>query len=132
MAVRLEGARYRIPGRSFQMDLEVTNGTDTALQLAEFSTANVRFINPQVSEVKPLDSHDLVAPAGLRIDEGPIGPGETRRMTVYAEDALWETQRLTHMINDPDSVIAGLLFFQDAQGRREVVEVGGTMVPVFN
>lgn len=132
VAVRLEGARYRIPGRSFQMDLEITNGTDTELQLAEFSTANVRFINPQVSEVKPLDSHDLIAPAGLRIEEGPIAPGETRRMTVYAEDALWETQRLTHMINDPDSVIAGLLFFQDPQGRREIVEVGGTMVPVFN
>ncbi|MGR8919868.1 MAG: bacterial ammonia monooxygenase, subunit AmoB [Gammaproteobacteria bacterium] len=129
--VNLKGAEYRIPGRSFRMDLEVSNGTDTPMQVAEFSTANVRFINPLVNAVEPLDSHDLVASEGLRIEGGPVPAGETREVTVYAEDALWETQRLTHMINDPDSVIAGLLFFEDSAGRREIVEVGGTMVPVF-
>lgn len=130
--VKLLNARYRIPGRSFKMDLEVTNGSERRLQISEFSTANIRFINPLVKTVEPQDSHDLVAPQGLRIDAAPLAPGETREMTVFAEDALWETQRLTRMINDPDSVIAGLLFFEDDKGGREIVEIGGTMVPVFN
>ena len=131
VSVTLDGARYRIPGRSFEMDLTVTNKGDTPLRLSEFTTANIRFINPAVRRVEPQDSHDLIATNGLRVDGAPIAPGETRAMTVYAEDALWETQRLTHMINDPDSIIAGLLFFEDEAGRREIVEIGGPMLPVF-
>lgn len=132
VAVDLKAARYRIPGRSFEMDLEITNGLDEPIQISEFSTANIRFINPNIAAVQPLDSHDLVASEGLRTDDEPIAPGEKRTLTVYAEDALWETQRLVHMINDPDSLIAGLLFFETPSGTREIVEVGGTMVPVFN
>ncbi len=130
--VQLQSARYRIPGRSFEMDLEVTNRTPKPLRLTEFSTANIRFINDRALTVQPEDSHDLVAPYGLRVDSDVLQPGETRRMQVYAEDALWETQRLVHMINDPDSIIAGLLFFDAEDGAREIVEIGGPMLPVFH
>ena len=34
------------------------------------------------------------------------------------------------MINDPDSVIAGLLFFRGEDGSREIVEVVGSLIPV--
>ena len=130
--VRFENARYRIPGRSFKMNLTITNNSSRPMSIAEFSTANVRFINPEVQTVVPRDSHDLVAAQGLRVESGAIAAGDTVEVTVYAEDALWETQRLVHMINDPDSLISGLLFLTDDAGGREVVEVGGTMVPVFN
>lgn len=130
--VTLNDARYRIPGRSFQMSLTVENNTDSDLQVGEFSTANLRFINPAVYTLDPLDSHDLVATDGLRVEGGSIPAGATKTVQVFAEDALWETQRLTQMINDPDSIIAGLLFFQGADGTREVVEIGGSMLPVFN
>ncbi|MFP6682760.1 MAG: methane monooxygenase/ammonia monooxygenase subunit B, partial [Gammaproteobacteria bacterium] len=92
----------------------------------------LRFINPSVLTLKPRDSHDLVAPNGLRVEGGEIPAGETKTVNVFAEDALWETQRLTQMINDPDSIIAGLLFFHGDDGGREVVEIGGSMLPVFN
>ncbi len=128
----LNEAKYRIPGRSFQMLLTVENRLDTPVRISEFSTANLRFINPAVQSLTPIDSHDLVAAEGLRVEGGTIAPGATQTVKVYAEDALWETQRLTQMINDPDSVIAGLLFFQGDNGVREVVEVGGSMLPVFN
>jgi methane/ammonia monooxygenase subunit B len=130
--VTLNQARYRIPGRSFRMDLTVENNTNTTITVSEFSTANLRFINPQVRQLSPADSHDLVAPNGLRIEGGPIPAGKTSEVSVFAEDALWETQRLTQMINDPDSVIAGLLFFVGDDGSREVIEVGGSMLPVFH
>ena len=130
--VTLNEAQYRIPGRSFQMSLTIENNADTALELQEFSTANIRFINPGVVTLEPTDSHDLVAAAGLRVEGGAIPARSTKTVKVFAEDALWETQRLTMMINDPDSVIAGLLFFRGADGSREIVEIGGSMLPVFN
>lgn len=130
--VTLDEARYRIPGRSFQMSLTVENNGPATIRIGEFSTANLRFINPAVRTLGPADSHDLVAPEGLRVEGGSIAPGETKSIKVFAEDALWETQRLTSMINDPDSVIAGLLFFYADNGAREIVEVGGPMIPLFN
>ena len=132
VSVQLTEAQYRIPGRSFRMSLTVENRSAEPLQVSEFSTANLRFINPAVLSLEPADSHDLVARSGLRVEGGEIAPGATESIEVYAEDALWETQRLSHMINDPDSIIAGLLFFQSSSGKREIVEIGGNMLPVFN
>jgi len=129
--VEYQGATYRIPGRSFQAELNVTNNGKSPVRLGEFLTANLRFINPSVRKVVPLDSHDLVAADGLRVEGGPVPPGQTRIVKMFAEDALWETYRLTTMINDPDSVVAGLLFFYDAKGGREIVEIGGPLLPVF-
>ena len=129
--VELTDASYRIPGRSFQMELNVTNtGTET-YYVGEFLVANVRFINPAVKSLKPQDSHDLIAQNGLRVENDGIAPGETKIIKVFAEDAQWETQRLTEMLNDPDSVIAGLLFFESRDGAREVVDIGGNILPVF-
>lgn len=129
--VELVIAKYRIPGRSFQTELLVTNRGSSPVRLGEFLIANIRFINPKVRKVEPLDSHDLVASDGLRVEGGPVPPGKTRTLKMFAEDALWETNRLTSMINDPDSVVAGLLFFYGADGSREIVEIGGNMIPVF-
>ena len=129
--IEYESATYRIPGRSFQAELTVTNNRASEIRLGEFLTANLRFINADVRKVESLDSHDLVASNGLRVEGGPVPPGETRKLKVFAEDALWETYRLTSMINDPDSIVAGLLFFYDADGGREMVEIGGPMLPSF-
>ena len=131
LSVEYENASYRIPGRSFQTEMKVTNNGKSPVRLGEFLTANLRFINPDVRKVVPLDSHDLVASNGLRVEGGPIPPGQARTIKMFAEDALWETYRLTTMINDPDSIVAGLLFFYDDKGGREIVEVGGPLLPVF-
>lgn len=131
VAVRLDDARYRLPGRSFELKLTVTNNSDRPVRLGKFTTANIRFINPQVLSEKSVDKQDLVAPTGLRVEGAPIAPGETRQITVFAEDALWETYRLTSLIYDPDSRFAGMLFFYDDQQRRFYTEVGGNMLPVF-
>ncbi len=127
----LSNATYRIPGRSFATDLTLTNNGTEAYVLSEFSLANIRFINPAVKTLEPSDSHDLIATTGLRVENNAIPPGQTTTIKVYAEDALWETQRLTEMLNDPDSVIAGLLFFESANAATEVVEIGGNILPIF-
>lgn len=131
LQVRMGEARYRIPGRSFRIELMVTNNGRRPVTVGEFSAGNLRFINGKLLNVVPRDADDLVAPDALRVDGGPVAPGETRKIVVYAEDALWETQRMTTMIASPDAVIAGMLFFYDDEGNRYRVEIGGPMIPVF-
>lgn len=131
VSIHLVEARYRIPGRSFRLKLDVTNEGNSPVTVGEFAAGNLRFINSEVLDVQPRDELDLVAPDALRVEGAPVPPGETRRVVLYADDAMWETERMTTMIASPDAVVAGLLFFFDERGRRYLVEFGGPMIPDF-
>ena len=131
ISVEMIEARYRIPGRSFKVEFLVENHGQNAIDIGEFSAGNLRFINSDVLSVVPRDTHDLVAADALRVDGGSIPPGKKKSITIYANDALWETERMTTMIASPDSVVAGLLHFYDDRGNRSLVEFGGPMIPVF-
>jgi methane/ammonia monooxygenase subunit B len=131
ISIKLVEARYRIPGRSFRMEFKVTNNGDSPMTVGEFSAGNLRFINSKVLDVKPKDDHDLVASDALRVEGGPVASGETKTMVLYADDAMWETERMTTMISSPDAVIAGLLSFYEPDGKRHLVEFGGPMIPDF-
>lgn len=131
--LKMLDARYRLPGRSFKVEMEVTNNSDSPIRLGEFLTANIRFVNRDVmGDVQPVDEQDLVAKQGLVVDDNLVQPGETRRITLRAEDALWETMRLTSLVYDPDSRFAAMLFFFDEEGNRYHVEIGGQMMPTFS
>lgn len=129
--VHMDDARYRIPGRSFRIELTVTNSGKSPLNIGEFASGGLRFINSAVLKVTPKDQDDLVAQDALRVEGGPIKPGATQKIVIYADDAMWETQRMTTMIASPDAVVAGMLFFFDAQGNRYPVEISGPMIPLF-
>lgn len=129
--IKVGKGRYHIPGRSFELPLTITNNEPYPIRVGEFLTANIRFINPEVLNVQPQDEHDLVASEGLRVSGGPISPGETKTIKVFAEDALWETYRLTSLIYDPDSRFAGMVFMYGPNGERHYLEIGGNMVPSF-
>jgi methane/ammonia monooxygenase subunit B len=101
------------------------------VSIGEFASGGLRFINANVLQVTPKDPDELIATNGLRVEGGPIKPGATQKMVIYADDALWETQRMTTMIASPDAVVAGMLFFFDAQGRRYSAEISGPMIPLF-
>ena len=127
----IEGS-YRVPGRAMEMKLEVTNNGDSAVQLGEFNTASVRFLDPAVLEDDSDYPEDLLAEEGLTVDDNsPLQPGETRIMTVTASDAAWEVYRLADIIYDPDSRFAGLLFFFDESGGRQLVHVDAPLIPSF-
>lgn len=129
--VKVGNAEYRIPGRSFNVQLTITNNTPSPLRIGEFATANIRFINADVLDVKPEDTHHFVASDAMEVTGGPILPGETSVVNMIVEDAFWETQRLTSLVYDPDSFFAGMLFMFDNKGNRYYREIGGTMIPTF-
>lgn len=132
VAVKVEDATYRVPGRAMRMKLTITNNGESAVRLGEFYTASVRFLDSEVFKDTTGYPEDLLAEDGLSVsDNSPLAPGETRTVEVTASDAAWEVYRLSDIIYDPDSRFAGLLFFFDAAGNRIVQQVDAPLIPSF-
>ena len=132
LAVKVEEATYRVPGRAMRMKLTVTNSGTRPVRLGEFYTASVRFLDSAVYKDTSGYPEDLLAEDGLEVsDSSPIAPGETRTLDVTASDAAWEVYRLSDIIYDPDSRFAGLLFFFDDAGNRQIVQIDAPLIPSF-
>jgi methane/ammonia monooxygenase subunit B len=132
VTVKVEDASYRVPGRAMRMKLTMTNNGSAAVRLGEFYTASVRFLDSSVYKDTTGYPEDLLAEDGLTVsDNSPLAPGETRTVEVQASDAAWEVYRLADIIYDPDSRFAGLLFFFDAAGTRQIVQIDAPLIPSF-
>lgn len=126
-------ATFNLPLRRLQMDVRVTNGADRPVDVGQFVTGYMRFVNADVIPgVERIDSYDAVAPDGLIYEDGPIQPGETRVITVAMQDSLWEEQRMTGLVEEPDLAMSGILFFYDEAGNRYHQEVGGLVHPEYS
>jgi len=132
VAVKVEDATYRVPGRAMRMKLTMTNNGNSPVRLGEFYTASVRFLDSDVFKDTTGYPEDLLAEDGLEVsDNSALAPGETRTVEVTASDAAWEVYRLSDIIYDPDSRFAGLLFFFDAEGKRVVQQIDAPLIPSF-
>ncbi|SMF97432.1 methane/ammonia monooxygenase subunit B [Methylomagnum ishizawai] len=131
--VRLERVEYRVSDRAMVLIARIDNHTGKPIRVGEFTTANLRFLDPLVAGPLPAGPDGLVASEGLRIDDpAPIAPGETRQVRITATDSGWETEKLDGLIRDADSRLGGLLFFFDADGRRSIASVSAAVIPSFN
>ena len=127
-------AEYRIPNRAMMFTLKINNRSDKQIQIGEFSTANVHFLNKELHVPSQVGSESMTAPEGLSMDNtAPIQPGEQRTMTITATDALWESEKLDGLVRDADSRIGGLLFFYDEHlGERFISSITAAVIPKFN
>mgnify|MGYP003390792733 FL=1 len=132
VAIKVTHANYDVPGRALRVTMEVTNNGDSAVNIGEFTTAGVRFVNKLgQSHLDPDYPRELVA-TGLSVDnDKAIEPGETREVKMEAKDALWEVQRLMALLGDPESRFGGLLMTWDQQGNRYINSIAGAVIPVF-
>jgi methane/ammonia monooxygenase subunit B len=126
-------AEYRIPERAMKLSLKIKNSSDKPIQLGEFATGSVRFLNKAVPVPEQSNTESVVAAEGLSLDNpAPIQPGEQRKVSMTASDVLWESERLDGLINDADSRIGGLVFFFDPEGERYVSSITAAVIPKFN
>ena len=135
--VKVKSAQYYVPGRTIVADVEISNNSDSPIQIGEFTAASLRFVNLAVPAAAASISDDYpkeyIPPKGLKVsDNTPIAPGETRIVTIDATDTAWEVERLMGLLSDPDSSLGALLFFYDANNKRYMSELYGPLVPVFN
>ncbi|MDF1832914.1 MAG: methane monooxygenase/ammonia monooxygenase subunit B [Porticoccaceae bacterium] len=131
LEVVVDSASYALAGRSLTMRVNVTNHGDSPIRISEFLTANIRFLNPNVTESEIYPGEEMVAKDGLSVSVDAVAPGQSVAVELVASDALWEQYRMTGIINDPDSRFAGLLFYYDDNGERFFQEVGGAILPAF-
>lgn len=129
--VVVDHATYDLAGRSLNMKLKLTNNSASPLRIAEFLTANIRFMNPDVKEGDIYAGEEMIAQDGLTVSVDTIAPGQTADVELVASDALWEQYRMTGLINDPDSRFAGMIFYYDDDGKRYFQEIGGSVLPNF-
>jgi methane/ammonia monooxygenase subunit B len=132
VAIQYKGGSYTVPGRELSIKLKVTNKGTEALKVGEFTTAGLRFLNPDVFTTKPEFPDYLLADRGLSVsDPTPIAPGETKEVTVLVQDARFDIERLSDLAYDTDSQFGGLLFFFSPSGKRYQAEIGGPVIPRF-
>lgn len=132
LAIKVTWANYDVPGRALRVTMEITNNGDTGINIGEFTTAGVRFVNPLGQQhLDPNYPRELVATGLTLDDESAIEPGETREVNMEAKDALWEVQRLMALLGDPESRFGGLLMTWDEDGNRYVNSIAGAVIPVF-
>ncbi|HJU10636.1 MAG TPA: bacterial ammonia monooxygenase, subunit AmoB [Candidatus Binataceae bacterium] len=127
-----EDVTYLVPGRTVQLRLRVTNGTIKPIRFGEFTTANLRFLNRSVLQSEPDYPQDLIAPAGLVVrPDNPIAPGASQEVAIQATSSVWETDRLTALVDDPTNRLGGLFMFYASDGERSIVEFSSPIVPTF-
>jgi methane/ammonia monooxygenase subunit B len=127
-------AEYQVAKRAMTFTIKINNRSDKSIQIGEFSTANVRFINKDLKPQQQNFTNSVVAPEGLSLENAePIKPKEQRTMTITVSDALWESEQLDGLIRDADSRIGGLLFFyDDLLGERYISSISAAVIPKFN
>ena len=132
VAIKVTHANYDVPGRALRVTMEITNNGDSAVNVGEFTTAGVRFVNDLGRKyLDPDYPRELVA-TGLTMDsDNGIQPGETKEVKMEAKDALWEVQRLMALLGDPESRFGGLLMTWDEDGNRYINSIAGAVIPVF-
>ena len=131
--VKVQRTEFNVPARSMIIVAQIRNMSDQPVQIGEFATANVRFLNRGVGPSVADDSDTMIAPQTLSLDSvDPIQPGATRSVRITATDALWQRERLDGLIRDADSRLGGLLFLYDASGARYIASVSSAVIPKFN
>jgi len=132
VAVKITHANYDVPGRALRVTMDITNNGDSGINIGEFTTAGVRFVNKLgQTHLDPDYPRELVATGLSMDDDAAIQPGETREVKMEAKDALWEVQRLMALLGDPESRFGGLLMTWDEQGNRYINSLAGAVIPVF-
>ena len=131
LEVDVEHASYELAGRSLTIRTKMTNNGSSPIRIAEFLTANIRFMNAAVDGGGTVEGEEMVSQDGLTVSTNVIAPGQSVDVELVASDALWEKYRMTGLIHDPDSRFAGLIFYYDDSGTRYYQEVGGAVLPDF-
>jgi len=127
-------AEYRVPERAMTFTVNVNNRSKNPIQIGEFATANVHFLNKHLQAPYQVEANAMTASEGMSLDNpAPIQPGEQRIVTITTKDALWESEKLNGLIRDADSRVGGLLFlYDDHLGKRFISSISAAVIPKFN
>src|SRR6266851_256014 len=121
------GATYDDATDTLLMNVKVKNLKDSPINLKQYIMAMATFVNGKAEDQAKAGPHDYVGQLEVE-PSSAIGPGETKDLTLKITSKIFSEERLIPL-RDPQQFIAGLLRFENGQGRQEMVVLRTSVIP---
>ena len=125
--VEPEGATYDDGTDTLIMKVSVKNTNASPITVKQYIMAMTTFVNGGADEQAKAGPHDYVGQLEVEPNT-PIAPGETKELTLKMTNPVLTDERLIPL-RDPQQFIAGLLRFDNALGKQEMVTVRESVIP---
>jgi len=125
--VRAHGATFDEKSDTLKINLAVKNVGTSALTLKQYIMAMTVFVNGGAEEQAKAGPADYVGQLAVEPNK-PVAPGETANLSLKMTSGVFEEERLIPL-HDPQQLIAGLLRFQNAEGKQEMVTAKSVLIP---
>jgi len=122
-----EGATYDDGTDTLIMMVSVKQTNDSPITVKQYIMAMTTFVNGSADEQANAGPHDYVGQLEVEPNT-PIAPGETRELTLKMTNPILTDERLIPL-RDPQQFIAGLLRFENALGKQEMVTIRESVIP---
>src|SRR5579863_7204757 len=121
------GATFDDHTDTLVINAEVKNISANPITLKRYVIAMASFVNGGQEELTVAGPADYVN--ALKVDpDGPIAPGETRKVTLTMSAPIFDQERLIPL-HDPQQLIAGLVGFTDSQGHGDMINLKSILIP---
>ena len=127
ISVHPKGATFDEKTDTLLINFEAKNNSPSPVTLKQYIMAMTTFVNGGKDEMASAGPSDYVGQ--LAVDpNAAIAPGETRKLTLKMSNEVFLEERLIPL-HDPQELIAGLLRFQNAEGKEDLVTLKSVLVP---
>ncbi len=127
ISVHPKGSTFDEKTDTLLINFSVKNNSASPITLKQYIMAMTTFVNGGKEDLAAAGPSEFVGQLNVEPD-GPIQPGETRDLTLKMSSEVFLQERLIPL-HDPQQLIAGLLRFQDDQGKEELVTLKSVLVP---
>src|SRR5580698_907612 len=127
IAVHPKGSTFDEKTDTLLINFEVKNNSESPITLKQYIMAMTTFVDGPKEEIALAGPSEFVGQLSVEPD-GPIQPGESRAITLKMSNEVFLQERLIPL-HDPQQLIAGLLRFQSADGKEDLVTLKSVLVP---
>ena len=127
ISVHPKGATFDEKTDTLLINFDAKNNSPSPVTLKQYIMAMTTFVNGGKDEMATAGPSDYVGQ--LAVDpNAAIAPGETRKLTLKMSNEVFLEERLIPL-HDPQQLIAGILRFQNAEGKEDLVTLKSVLVP---
>jgi methane/ammonia monooxygenase subunit B len=127
ISVHPKGSTFDEKTDTLVINFTVKNNSASPVTLKQYIMAMTTFVNGGKEDLAMAGPSEFVGQL-LVEPNAPIQPGESKDLTLKMSNEVFLQERLIPL-HDPQQLIAGLLRFQDDQGKEELVTLKSVLVP---
>lgn len=127
IAVHPKGSTFDEKTDTLLINFEVKNNSASPITLKQYIMAMTTFVDGGKEDIALAGPSEFVGQLNVEPD-GPIQPGESRAIALKMSNEVFLQERLIPL-HDPQQLIAGLLRFQSADGKEDLVTLKSVLVP---